>query len=88
MWTAFMTPVRGENEDEDLKVRIQEDLERQNFESLRAVEVDVLSGIVLLTGHVDSYHEKQVAQEVWKRVAGILGVQNDLIVRRRLAAAG
>jgi len=88
MWTAFMTPVRGENEDEDLKVRIEEDLERQNFESLRAVEVDVLSGIVLLTGHVDSYHEKQVAQEVWKRVAGILGVQNDLIVRRRLAAAG
>ncbi len=88
MWTAFMTPVRGENEDEDLKVRIEEDLERQNFESLRAVEVDVLSGIVLLTGHVDSYHEKQVAQEVWKRVAGILGVQNDLLVRRRLAAAG
>ncbi len=88
MWTAFMTPVRGENEDEDLKVRIQEDLERQNFESLRAVEVDVLSGIVLLTGHVDSYHEKQVAQEVWKRVAGILGVQNDLLVRSRLAAAG
>lgn len=88
MWTAFMTPVRGENQDEDLKVRIEEDLERQNFESLRAVEVDVLSGIVLLTGHVDSYHEKQVAQEVWKRVAGILGVQNDLLVRRRLAAAG
>lgn len=87
MWTAFMTPVRGENEDEDLRVRIEEDLRRQNFDSLRSVEVDVLSGIVLLSGNVDSYHEKQIAQEVWKRVAGILGVQNELLVRRQLARA-
>ena len=88
MWTAFMNPIRGENNDEDLQVRVLEDLRSQNFESLRNVEVDVLSGIVLLTGSVYSYHEKQVAQEVWKRVGGIIGVQNALLVRRQLSQAG
>jgi len=87
MWTAFISPFRSENADDDLKVRVLEDLESQSIDALRNVEVDVLSGIVLLSGYVDSYHHKQVAQEVWKRVGGILGVQNSLLVRRPLAQA-
>lgn len=93
MWKLFNrissfedSPI-SEVQDEDLKNRVLRDLEKQNITSLRLIEVEVLSGIVLLSGTVENYHHKQVAQEVWKRVAGILGVQNGIEVRRQLVQA-
>jgi osmotically-inducible protein OsmY len=45
------------------------------------VGVSVADGIVTLTGTVNSYHEKYMAEKAAKRVGGVRGVANDLKVR-------
>lgn len=46
------------------------------------IAVKVNSGIVTLTGFVRSYGEKYQAEQATKRVAGVLGVANDIDVRQ------
>jgi osmotically-inducible protein OsmY len=43
--------------------------------------VAVHSGVVTLTGHVSSLAQKRAAERATKRVAGVQGVANDLVVR-------
>src|ERR1700694_1534133 len=45
------------------------------------VAVAVHNGVVTLTGYVRSYMQKRQAERDAKRVAGVLGVANDLEVR-------
>jgi osmotically-inducible protein OsmY len=45
------------------------------------IAVAVKDGVVTLTGFVRSYAEKQEAEVAAKRVAGVVGVANDLEVR-------
>lgn len=71
----------AETRDEELKQRVLSYLDHQQIGLARRVRVHVVDGIVLLSGSVITYHQKQVAQECWKRVAGIIGVRNELEVR-------
>ena len=56
--------------------------------SLNAGEigVSVTDGVVTLTGHVDSYAERRTAEKATKRVAGVRGVANELVVKLPSAA--
>jgi osmotically-inducible protein OsmY len=42
--------------------------------------VNVHGGVVALTGYVQSYYEKYRAEDAVKRVAGVAGVANDVVV--------
>ncbi|MCM3904511.1 MAG: BON domain-containing protein, partial [Pyrinomonadaceae bacterium] len=45
------------------------------------IGVDVLEGIVTLTGTVNSYAKKLAAQEAAHRIAGVLDVANEIEVK-------
>src|SRR5436189_3546682 len=45
------------------------------------IAVSVKSGVVTLAGYVKSYSDKYEAETAAKRVAGVLGVANDLEIR-------
>ncbi len=51
----------------------------------RSLQVTAQDGQVVLQGTVHSYYEKQIAQEAARRVEGVDGVANRLVVRRRSA---
>lgn len=48
--------------------------------ALRALDIEVSAGIVILWGRVPSYHQKQLAQEAARSVAGVSGIANGLEV--------
>lgn len=45
------------------------------------IGVSVKNGVVLLTGHVDSFYKKWAAEEGARRVRGVVAVANDLEVK-------
>jgi osmotically-inducible protein OsmY len=65
------------------------ELQRMVLEELRwepsldagEIGVSVGEGVVTLTGHVESYAEKRAAEKAAKRVTGVQGVANDLVVK-------
>jgi osmotically-inducible protein OsmY len=50
------------------------------------VAIKVQDGVVLLSGYVHSYFEKDRAEAAAKRVKGVCGVANDVIVRLAIGA--
>jgi osmotically-inducible protein OsmY len=50
------------------------------YPSLRAIEVSVCGGQVILRGRVRSYYMKQVAQTAALAVSGVVGLRNELDV--------
>jgi osmotically-inducible protein OsmY len=60
---------------------VLEELEWDPSIDATQVGVAVADGIVTLTGTVNSYHEKYMAEKAAKRVGGVRGVANDLKVR-------
>jgi osmotically-inducible protein OsmY len=60
---------------------VLEELEWDPSIDATQVGVAVAEGIVTLTGTVNSYHEKYMAEKAAKRVGGVRGVANDLKVR-------
>lgn len=71
-------PDRGS--DAQLCQRIEELLASSDYPSLRDVEVDVLGGLVVLTGEVSSFYLKQIAQTAVLTLDDVEGLQNELIV--------
>jgi osmotically-inducible protein OsmY len=66
---------------EILKRDVVDELDWEPSIDAAAIGVLVKDGVVTLTGHVESYAEKRVAERVVKRVAGVEGVANDIEVR-------
>jgi osmotically-inducible protein OsmY len=60
---------------------VEEELKWEPDLDATDIAVDVKNGVVTLTGFVRSYSEKWQAEAVAKRVAGVVGVANDLEVR-------
>lgn len=58
----------------DLKRRIESFLAGRNLPGLRQLNVRVDDGVVLLSGRVRSFYEKQLANHCCRRVAGVLEV--------------
>lgn len=71
--------------DAELEVTVRLALRSTHF-PLRAVDVVVTAGRVILIGRIPSFYLKQVAQEAARRVPGVSGFENRLVVERNVAA--
>jgi osmotically-inducible protein OsmY len=58
--------------DQDLKSRVVNFLSRQHFPRLRLLSVDAQLGVVTISGHVRTFHERQLAINCCRRVAGVV----------------
>jgi osmotically-inducible protein OsmY len=67
--------------DEEIKRDVEEELRWDPDIDATDIAVAVKNGVVTLTGFVRSYNDKWEAERAVKRVAGVLGVANDLEVR-------
>jgi len=67
--------------DEEIKRDVEEELRWDPDIDATDIAVAVKNGVVALTGFVRSYNDKWEAERAAKRVAGVLGVANDLEVR-------
>ena len=64
----------------DLKRRILNFLASRNRPALRQIGVQVEGGVVLLSGRVRSYYDKQLASHCCSRVAGVIQVVDGICV--------
>jgi hypothetical protein len=64
----------------DVERRAQAALAASPIYVLRELRVERLKDQLILTGHVDSYYHKQLAQEVIRAVAAGLRVVNEVVV--------
>ena len=67
--------------DGDLKQRILNEMKWDSRVKWASVNVQVVDGVVTLTGPVSSYAQKIAAQDAAHRVAGVLDVANDIEVK-------
>jgi osmotically-inducible protein OsmY len=67
--------------DYDIKRDVEDELRSDPDIDATDIGVAVKGGIVTLTGFVRSYRQKRKAEQDVKRVAGVIGVANDLEVR-------
>src|SRR5207237_2938719 len=67
--------------DSEIKRDVEEELRWDPDIEPTDIAVAVKSGVVTLTGFVRSYAQKFAAERAAKRVAGVVGVANDLEVR-------
>lgn len=67
--------------DSDIKRDVEEELKWDPELDATDIAVNVKNGVVTLTGFVRSYAQKLQAERDVKRVAGVLGVANDIQVR-------
>ena len=66
--------------DLDLERRIVNYLAARHVPGIRWVEVSVSHGIATLQGTVRSFHQKQLCYHSTRRVAGVVGVIDELSV--------
>jgi hypothetical protein len=52
------------------------------YPDIRRVRCYVRDGIARLEGRLPTYHQKQLAQEIVSRTAGVRGVQNHIVVAK------
>ncbi|HEX7967445.1 MAG TPA: BON domain-containing protein [Stellaceae bacterium] len=67
--------------DDDIKRDVEDELRWDPDIDATDIAVAVKSGVVALTGFVKSYAQKFEAEDAAKRVAGVVGVANDIEVR-------
>ena len=67
--------------DEQIKFQVESELNWDTRTWNLDIEVDVLEGIVSLTGVIPSYAQQVAAQDAAHRVQGVLDVANDTIVK-------
>jgi osmotically-inducible protein OsmY len=65
---------------DDLRRRILNFLAGRNLPGLRHVDVEVTEGVVMLSGRVRSFYEKQLANHCCRRVAGVHEVVDSIDV--------
>lgn len=61
---------------DDLILRVRLCLDRSNVWALRDVNIRVDGDRVILAGKVGTYYQKQLATELTRRVAGVIGIDN------------
>ena len=66
--------------DSDLTRRIISFLFQRGLLTLRHLDVEVRGGVAMVTGRVNTYHEKQLVTSCCQRVAGVLRVLNEVEV--------
>jgi hypothetical protein len=71
----------ADSADGDLKRRVTTFLSTQHRPALRSLEVDVREGTVTLRGRVATFYEKQLSGQLARRVAGVIRLVDDVIVK-------
>ena len=74
--------IRSEAEQQDRIVRNQllNKLRCQFGLSAAEIVIRCTNGVVVLEGHVDCFHQKQMAQELARRTADVQSVENRIVV--------
>lgn len=72
--------VPGEAADRDLERRISTFLAGRHLPALRQLEVAASNGTVTLRGRVKSFYEKQLCQNVCRRVSGVVQLVDAVVV--------
>ena len=67
--------------DTRLEMRLVDRLELDTFLRDRDIQVEVVDGVVNITGEVWTPLEKQRVGDLIRNVAGVIDVANDLVVR-------
>jgi osmotically-inducible protein OsmY len=67
--------------DSEIKQQVLRELKWDSRIAWSTIGVEVLEGVVTLSGKVNSYAKKRAAQEAAHRIAGVLDVANDIEVR-------
>lgn len=71
----------ADSTDRDLKRRVTTFLSTQHRPALRHLEVEVRKGTVTLRGRVATFYEKQLSGQLTRRVAGVLRLIDDVVVK-------
>jgi osmotically-inducible protein OsmY len=81
--TALQAETRGGDmrSDSDIKRDVEAELQSDPTVDATDIALAVKNGVVTLTGFVRSYSEKLEAEAAAERVAGVVGLANDLEVR-------
>jgi hypothetical protein len=66
--------------DQDLASRVSSFLTRYHFSSLRFVQVEAAQGLIVLSGIVPSFRFRQLCIELVKRVDGVVGIDDRMVV--------
>ena len=74
-------PAQLPSSDQQLEQRVRLFLSGSNIPALRRLKVSVEGDTVMLAGQVNTYHEKQLAAEFTRRVAGVIHVIDLVEVR-------
>lgn len=67
--------------DAQLKKDIEAELEWEPAVNAAHIGVLVHNGVVTLTGHLETFAEKHVAERVVRRVAGVRAIANEIDVK-------
>src|SRR3954469_22723809 len=67
--------------DNDIKRDVEDELRLDRDLDAADIAVSVKNGVVTLTGFVKRYMDKYEAESAVKRVAGVVGIANDIEVR-------
>ena len=66
--------------DLELERRVSSFLAQRNIQSLRAIRVAAKNGIIILTGKVQTFYERQLCLSCCQRVAGVLQLVDEIEV--------
>ena len=80
-------PKNYRRSDERIHEEINDRLTDNEWLDASDIDVSVNSGIVILTGTVDSRYAKRLAEDIADSVSGVINVQNNLLVENRQTGA-
>jgi len=73
---------------EDLLKRVRLRLGGPGFPGLRLVQVSMEGGLIVLSGRLATFYEKQMATELTRHVAGVHGVEDRIDVESNRSRRG
>jgi osmotically-inducible protein OsmY len=80
-------PLVSQENDLDLRNRVSRYLAEKNKNSLKDLRIDAAGGVVKMSGTVRSFYEKQLCQQVCRRVAGVIKLIDNVAVAERNSEA-
>ncbi len=79
--TSIVVPEPGTTADSDLRRRVKTFLSTSHRPGLRGLEVEAHGGVVRLRGKVKTFYEKQLSAQLAQRVAGVVRLIDEVIVK-------
>jgi osmotically-inducible protein OsmY len=68
-------------DDSAITAKVKADLVADPVTKARQIGVETFKGVVQLSGFVDNGQEKEKATEIARKVKGVRGVRNDIVVK-------